>query len=52
MNTICGWCGKVDQEYIDKCITDDCAMKPVNTKKPVDDSDFQVEQKLGYTNRS
>lgn len=29
----CGWCGEVNNDYIKKCITDDCAMKPNNLDK-------------------
>lgn len=28
----CGWCGKVSDQYIETCITDDCAMKPCKTR--------------------
>lgn len=29
----CGWCGPVTQDYIEKCITDECAMKPVGSNR-------------------
>lgn len=29
----CGWCGEVDQEHVENCKTDDCAMKASTVRK-------------------